>query len=74
MRSVVSPETEADSITPVASAFPPSILVTVGALVYPLPLSVMMTLEMDVPVKTHVAVAVLPLPPGAGIVKIGTEE
>ena len=72
MRSVVSPETEADSITPVASAFPPAIPVIVGALVYPLPLSVMITLEILPPSNTAIAVAVLPFPPGAGMVRTGT--
>ena len=76
MRSVVSPEIEAGSITasPVACSLPLGALsiVTAGTLVYPLPLFVMMIFVNEPPVITALAVALIPFPPGTAILITGT--
>ena len=63
-RREVSPVYDALSITAVAVALPvlasALAIVTVGGLVYPFPLSVMITLVIEFPVSTAVAVAVFP--------------
>ena len=55
-------------------ADPPGLIVQLGALVYPLPLSVIITLEIELPVNTAFAVAVFPGLGGSSISKIGTPD